>query len=391
MAELTLSAIALGVLGFTAQLLVQRLPQQPYLAPLLLVLLTLMIVLSGPVIFQLAPALTFNYIAILPVAFFALLPSMYFYAQALTANKEWRWQRRYIAEYWTQLLAIPLALLIYTLPAAEQQALFFSESAQLQGQSLLTAITFFAATLLWLGLSTFYLIRITMQLRRYRQQLREVFAADSGKRLHWLNGLIVALLLSWSYAALVFVAGERLASPWLSDTGVMILALILVWLLCIGGLQQQPGFAELFSATTNEEPVESVVEEPKPEDAIKYQRSALGEEQAKRIAGKAHHAVYEERLYLDSALTLYKLAAHIGVSAQYLSQTLNQTLQQSFYDYINDARITAAKQQLQHTDDSVLSIAMAVGFNARSSFYKAFKSSTGLTPAQYRAQKSWNS
>jgi len=76
------------------------------------------------------------------------------------------------------------------------------------------------------------------------------------------------------------------------------------------------------------------------------------------------------------------------VSAQYLSQTLNQTLQQSFYDYINDARIAAAKQQLQHTDDSVLNIAMAVGFNARSSFYKAFKASTGLTPAQFRAQNS---
>jgi AraC-like DNA-binding protein len=67
------------------------------------------------------------------------------------------------------------------------------------------------------------------------------------------------------------------------------------------------------------------------------------------------------------------------VPAQYLSQTLNQTLQQSFYDYINEARIVAAKQLLQHTDDSVLNVALAEGFNARSSFYKAFKVSSGLT------------
>lgn len=40
----------------------------------------------------------------------------------------------------------------------------------------------------------------------------------------------------------------------------------------------------------------------------------------------------------------------------------------------------------KQTEDSVLTIAMAVGFNARSTFYKAFKHSTGLTPAQYRAQ-----
>lgn len=388
MAEITLSAVALGVLGFTLQLLLPRLPQQPYLRPLLLALVTLMVILSGPVIFQLAPWLTFLYIAALPVAFFALLPSLYQYAQALTASSEWHWQRSHITEYWSQFLAIPLALLIYTLPGAEQQALFFSESAQLQGQSLLTAITFFSATLLWLALSIFYLIRITIQLRRYRQQLREVFAADKGKRLHWLNGLIIVLLLSWCYAVLVFVADERLASPWFSDTGVLLLSIILVWLLCYGGIQQRPGFAELFLTVPTEDLPESVGEEPKPGDTAKYQRSALGEEQAKRIAGKVQRAVYEERLYLDPALTLYKLAAHIGVSAQYLSQTLNQTLQQSFYDYINDARIAAAKQQLQHTDDSVLNIAMAVGFNARSSFYKAFKASTGLTPAQFRAQNS---
>ncbi|MAD73529.1 MAG: hypothetical protein CML20_01770 [Rheinheimera sp.] len=66
------------------------------------------------------------------------------------------------------------------------------------------------------------------------------------------------------------------------------------------------------------------------------------------------------------------------------SQTANQTLQQSFYDYINEARIAAAKHLLLQTNDSVLTIAMAVGFNARSSFYKAFKIYTGLTPAQYR-------
>ncbi|MBZ9613474.1 helix-turn-helix domain-containing protein [Rheinheimera maricola] len=123
-------------------------------------------------------------------------------------------------------------------------------------------------------------------------------------------------------------------------------------------------------------------------DNAKYQRSALGETQAQRIAAKVQQAVHSGQLYLDPALTLYKLAEHIGVSAQYLSQTLNQTLQQSFYDYINEARIAAAMQQLQQTDDSVLTIAMAVGFNARSSFYKAFKNCTGLTPAEYRAQRS---
>jgi AraC-like DNA-binding protein len=34
----------------------------------------------------------------------------------------------------------------------------------------------------------------------------------------------------------------------------------------------------------------------------------------------------------------------------------------------------------------VLEIAIELGFNSRSTFYKAFKRETGLTPSAYRAQ-----
>ncbi|MEN3159210.1 AraC family transcriptional regulator [Alkalimonas sp. NCh-2] len=389
LAELSLGTAALAVLGFSLHLLLLRVAQQPYVSPLLLALVALALIVTGPLVFQLAPSLIFLYIAALPVAFFALPPSLYLYAKALCTRTEWRWQWRDSASYWTQLLALPLAVLIYTLPEAEQQALFFSESAPLQGQALITAVLFLLATLLWLAISLWYLLRISRRLRRYRQQLRQVFAADSGKRLYWLDGLMAALLLNWGYAVLVLLTGEQLASPWFSDTGVLLLALLLVWLLCYCGLQQQPGFAEVFSKADSQAPAAAEVkevEEVKPAGADKYQRSALGEAQTERIANKLQQAVYQQQLYLDPALTLYKLAEQLGVSPQYLSQTLNQRLQQSFYDYINEARVAAARQLLQHSQDSVLSIAMAVGFNARSSFYKAFKASTGLTPAQYRAQ-----
>jgi len=74
----------------------------------------------------------------------------------------------------------------------------------------------------------------------------------------------------------------------------------------------------------------------------------------------------------------------LGVSANYVSQTLNQTMQTSFFEYVNNARVEAAKEKLLNNDGTVLEIAMAVGFNARSSFYKAFKASTGMTPGEYQ-------
>lgn len=387
MAELILSVAALGMLALTLQVLILQQPRQAYLQPLMIALCALGLMLSGPLVFQVFPALIDGYIATLPLAFFALLPSLHLYVQALTAPLAWQWRSAQRKHYWLLGLALALALLILSLPATDRQALFFGDPGPLHGQMLITAATFLLATLLWLVASGWYVLRISLQLRQYRRQLRRVFAADAGKRLYWLDGLLAALLMSWAYALLFFVLEERVHSRWLSAAGVILLALLLVSLLCVCALRQQPGFAELFgSATVQPLPDPAAeAETPLSTEAAKYQRSALSEEQAQRIAEKARQAVYEQALYLNPALTLYQLADHICVPAQYLSQTLNQTLGLSFYDFINAARIEAAKQQLAQTEDSILSIAMAVGFNARSSFYKAFKTSTGMTPVMYRA------
>ena len=96
----------------------------------------------------------------------------------------------------------------------------------------------------------------------------------------------------------------------------------------------------------------------------------------------------KETLYLDPNLSLQKLANHLAISPNYISQTLNETLCTNFFDFINKWRIEAAKPKILANKDSVLTIALEVGFNARSSFYKAFKQETGQTPSEFRKQNS---
>lgn len=73
-----------------------------------------------------------------------------------------------------------------------------------------------------------------------------------------------------------------------------------------------------------------------------------------------------------------------GVLPNYLSQTLNETLGVSFFGFVNQWRIEASKSELQTSADPVLKIALDVGFNACSSFYKAFKKEAGITPGEFR-------
>ncbi len=60
----------------------------------------------------------------------------------------------------------------------------------------------------------------------------------------------------------------------------------------------------------------------------------------------------------------------------------------SFFDFVNGYRIAEAKTLLSTTNESVLNITYDVGFNARSSFYNAFKRETGQTPTAYRKKMS---
>ncbi|MDR7122390.1 helix-turn-helix transcriptional regulator [Rheinheimera soli] len=390
MLELVFAAMALGIVLLLVPYFCLQLQQTKQMIPLAIVLLSLAFIATGPVVFTLWPSLVFAYIALMPLAFFALNPALWFYIKALTAEQPWRFTG---ADGWHILplvFAGVLAVLIQSLSYEQQQLLFFSEASDVAGYTLLVAIVFLVAVLLWLGQSCFYLWLMLSKVRSYRRKLRQVFAEDSGKRLAWLEMLVLLLLFSWSYAVLNLMLAERLNSVWLSDAAVLFCLLLTVWLVAWCGLTQQPGFSETYKLQT----ASTEAEELKPDQTettdaahstTKYQRSALGEQQSARIAAKLQEAMQSELLYLDDTLTLYKLAEHLAVPAHYLSQTLNQQLQLSFFEYVNQARVEAAKLQLRQSDASVLAIAMSVGFNARSSFYKAFKASTGQSPAQFRA------
>ena len=162
------------------------------------------------------------------------------------------------------------------------------------------------------------------------------------------------------------------------------MALLLVWSLAVWGLRQKPGFeGRYLPAAADPEPAGPGLTGP----GRKYQRSALGDHQARRIAARIESAMQRDHLYLDSTLSLHKLARHLTVSPNHVSQTLNETIGTSFFDYVNGWRVSAAEPQILAGRETILAIALAVGFNTRSSFYKTFGRVTGQTPQAYRAAR----
>lgn len=96
-----------------------------------------------------------------------------------------------------------------------------------------------------------------------------------------------------------------------------------------------------------------------------------------------------ERLHLDPALTLPRLARRLGIPQTRLSQLLNDNNQTSFKQYLTQLRVGEAKTLLRRDPSKPLeAVAEAAGFQSMSTFYSAFKKVEGITPAAFRQRTS---
>ncbi len=102
---------------------------------------------------------------------------------------------------------------------------------------------------------------------------------------------------------------------------------------------------------------------------------------------KLDQLLITEKPYLQSDMSLPKLAARLGTSPHHLSQLLNDRLGQRFFDWLATYRIAEAQRLLHQPETAYLKIdeiAERVGYNSPSAFHTAFKRITNQTPAQFR-------
>ncbi len=117
-----------------------------------------------------------------------------------------------------------------------------------------------------------------------------------------------------------------------------------------------------------------------------YQDRRIPEPEAAPQLQALAELMARERLPLDPALPLPRLARRLGMPQTRLSQLLNDNNQTSFKQYLTQLRVVEAKALLQQRPIKPLEVvAEEAGFQSMSTFHSAFKKREGLTPAAYRA------
>lgn len=92
----------------------------------------------------------------------------------------------------------------------------------------------------------------------------------------------------------------------------------------------------------------------------------------------------KEKLFLDSNLKVSDIASRVGTNDRYVSNCINAERNCSSTFFINSYRIKYAQQLMRQKPKKKVSIIyMESGFSHETTFYRAFKTVTGMTPKEW--------
>ncbi len=83
-------------------------------------------------------------------------------------------------------------------------------------------------------------------------------------------------------------------------------------------------------------------------------------------------------------ITVSDIAKHLGYHPKYLSARFHKETGMTLKQYLIQETMEYAKTELTHTNRSILSIALSLGFCYGQAFSCAFKKQAGITPTQFR-------
>lgn len=118
-------------------------------------------------------------------------------------------------------------------------------------------------------------------------------------------------------------------------------------------------------------------QEPESQDA--------DDSQGQELIGRLRIFLKDNPVYTDASINRKSLARMIGTNENYLRTAIKEQLGYTFNEYMNELRLKCAKNLMSSSSDyTIEEIAMASGFNTRSTLYRKFREKYGVSPDEYR-------
>lgn len=120
----------------------------------------------------------------------------------------------------------------------------------------------------------------------------------------------------------------------------------------------------------------------------RYSKTNLPDSTRAILANELKRLMGEDKLFTSEQYSAKLVCAKLGITEQNLSELLALEFDQNFYDFSHHYRINYFATLLhQQPAASLLDLAEQAGFRSKSSFNRAIKSITGMTPSQFKVQQ----
>jgi len=206
----------------------------------------------------------------------------------------------------------------------------------------------------------------------YKTQLKELYSAVERINLNWLVGLLTVIFLYWIFItfratlALLNIRVKTLINA--LDLFSITIFLVFTTILVFKGLNQ----SKIFSGINGK---------------IKYGDLKLSNTVIEEYTQQLTHYMQTHKPYLIPSLTIEDLSEELSVPSWHLSQVINDSFHENFFNFVNRYRIEEVKQKFKdpnYRKKTILEILYETGFNSKSTFNSVFKKYTGMTPSEFK-------
>ncbi|TYK66108.1 AraC family transcriptional regulator [Colwellia echini] len=230
------------------------------------------------------------------------------------------------------------------------------------------------STVIWYFVTTtsvLYAVFSLITVRQYYAQLQENYSSFSTVEVNWLTTISSCFILCWSWSFIIVLVADQWGGVIADDIGKVYNYLIFI----------------LINALF----IYSLVHSHRMLTCKPFIKKANhNKDKCEHIINQINSAITEQKLHLEANINIEDFSNKIDVPAKDVSYVLNKKLKTSFFEFINYHRIAEAKRLLRDEgskDKNILEILLMSGFNNKSSFHRFFNRLVGISPSEYRKNK----
>lgn len=215
-----------------------------------------------------------------------------------------------------------------------------------------------------------YACKSVRVLKQFTATLKNVYSYLERINLSWLRFVLIGFGVIWLTIISNCLMRIVLKNPIPYFRDIMTLASFVVSIIIIYfGLTQPKLFSDI-------------------EKKAKYAGSTLTVGDTQLYAYRLKEFMKTEKPHLIPSLTINHLSEKLAINPKHLSQLINETFQQNFFDFINSYRIKEAKKYLSESNQNlnISQILYEVGFNSKAAFNRAFAKHVGMSPREFKTQ-----